>query len=201
MGDQASLRRALRGLTSAVTPSSLSVGTSSYLDLILRWAGCLGESPSECRVPPSDLFAATSSYARKPLTGAGARAIVAAVERRQAQSSLGSGAILLDSYGGAINRVAPDATAFVHRDALFSLQYLCYWGSASAAAPSIAWLNGARRAVRPFVSQFSYQNYIDPGLPDWPTAYYGTNLERLQDIKARRDPDDVFRFRQSIPLP
>ena len=201
MGDQPSLRRALRGLTSAVTPGSLIVGTASYLDLILRWAGCLGESPAACRVPPSDLFAATSSYARKPLTGAGARAIVSAVERRQAQSSLGSGAILLDSYGGAINRVAPDATAFVHRDALFSLQYLCYWGSAAAAAPSIAWLNGARRAVRPFVSRFSYQNYIDPNLPDWPTAYYGTNLERLQDIKARRDPDDVFRFRQSIPLP
>jgi FAD/FMN-containing dehydrogenase len=200
MGDQASLRRELRGLTGAVAPSSLSVGTSSYLNLMLRWAGCLGESPAECRRPPSQLFAATSSYALRPLTSAGARAVVSAVQRRQAQG-LGSGAILLDSYGGAINRVAPDATAFVHRDALFSLQYLCYWGSASAAAPSIAWLNGARRAVRPFVSRFSYQNYIDPSLPNWPTAYYGTNLERLQSIKSQVDPDDVFRFRQSIPLP
>jgi len=201
MGDQASLRRALRGLTTAVTPSSLSVGTASYLDLVLRWAGCLGESPAECRRPPSDLFAAASNYARQPLTSAGARAIVSAVQRRQAQSSSGSGAILLDSYGGAINRVAPDATAFVHRDSLFSLQFLAYWGSAAGEAQSVAWLRGARRAVRPFVSQFSYQNYIDPSLPNWPTAYYGANLERLQDIKARRDPDDVFRFRQSIPLP
>jgi Berberine and berberine like len=45
----------------------------------------------------------------------------------------------------------------------------------------------------------SYQNFADPELTDWPQAYYGANLARLQRVKAAVDPDDVFRFPQSIP--
>jgi hypothetical protein len=198
MGDQAGLRRALRPFTTATDPDRLTVGTSTYLDMMLRWAGCLGDSPAECRRRPSDLFAAASAYARRPLPAAGARAIVAAVRRRQAESAHGSGAILLDSYGGAINRIPADATAFVHRDARFSLQYLAYWSRPADAARGVAWVRSARRAVRPFVSGQAYQNYIDPTLEDWPAAYYGANLPRLRDAKRRYDPDRVFRFPQGI---
>ncbi|HTI32553.1 MAG TPA: FAD-binding oxidoreductase [Miltoncostaea sp.] len=198
MGDQAGLRRALRPFTTATDPTRLTVGTSTYLDMMLRWAGCLGDSPAECRRMPSDLFAAGSAYARAPLPAAGARAIVAAILRRQAESAHGSGAILLDSYGGAINRIPADATAFVHRDARFSLQYLAYWGRPADAARGVAWVRSARRAVRPFISGQAYQNYIDPTLENWPAAYYGANLPRLRDVKRRSDPDRVFRFPQGI---
>jgi hypothetical protein len=166
--------------------------------MMLRWAGCLGDSPAECRRPPSDLFAAGSGYARRPLTAAGARALVSAVLRRQADSARGAGAILLDSYGGAINRIPPDATAFVHRDALFSLQFLAYWNRPADAGQGVAWVRGTRSALRPHLSAQAYQNYIDPTLEDWAAAYYGRNLPRLRDVKARRDPDLLFRFPQGI---
>ena len=93
--------------------------------LMLRWAGCLGETVGQCHTPrppqrPVRRRSPTSSPGR---SRGGERTIITAIERRQA-TRRGSGALLLDSYGGAINRVPPSATAFVHRNQLFSIQYL-----------------------------------------------------------------------------
>jgi Berberine and berberine like len=134
----------------------------------------------------------------RPLSRAGIATLVSGIDRRQAQSSQGSGAIPLDSYGGAINRVAPDATAFVHRNALCSIQYASYWTRPSGATAGLSWIRGVYRRMRPFVSGFAHQNYIDPDLARWPHAYYGANLARLVDVKTTHDPNEVFRFRQGI---
>ena len=104
----------------------------------------------------------------------------------------------MDAYGGAINRVPKAATAFVHRDQLFSVQYV----AASSSAADAAWLRGFRTAMAAFVSGQAYQNYIDPELEHPNVAYYGANLARLRIVKRRYDQKNVFRFPRSVlPAP
>lgn len=196
-GSEAALRAAMAPIT-AVAGASLSTGSGTYLDLQRMWAGCAGETAAACRTIQPASFAARSAYVARPLAPAGAGAIVNAIEQRQT-AGLGSGAVLLDPYGGALNRVAPDATAFVHRDQLYSAQTLAYWGSDGEGAAANTWLDGLASDLRPHTSGQAYQNYIDPGLHGWEQAYYAANLPRLRAVKRTWDPDRVFRFRQGIP--
>ena len=197
-GEPAALERLLRPLT-RVAGAGLTTGSSSYFTMVLRWAGCLDGGLPACHRSTRSSFYAKSDYFERPLGPRGRARAIDWVERRQRTPSLGSGALLLDAYGGALNRPAADATAFVHRDMLFSLQYLAYFNGAAAGRASRRWINGAWDALRPHASGEAYQNYIDPDLEHWQRAYYGSNLERLRQIKKQLDPDFRFRFPQAIP--
>ena len=54
--------------------------------------------------------------------------------------------------------------------------------------------------MRSFASDEGYQNFSDEAETGYLRAYYGANLERLVEIKRKYDPDNLFRFAQSIPL-
>jgi len=60
------------------------------------------------------------------------------------------------------------------------------------------WLGEAWRVTRGFGSGGVYPNFPDPALENALTAYHGTNLPRLRQVKAAYDPDNVFRFPQSL---
>lgn len=172
--------------------SNFSLG---YFQLQMLLAGCahipyvgchtVGSSPGGTmpRLP----FRAASDYVGRPLSAAGRRAVVRAAQA----SGAAGGALLFDSYGGAINRVHPNATAFVHRDQLFCIQY--YVGTNDT-----GWVNQARGIMRPYVSGQAYQNYIDRDLTHWQQAYYGSNYGRLQQIRKTYDPHHFFNFPQAI---
>ncbi|MGH9297783.1 MAG: FAD-binding oxidoreductase [Acidimicrobiales bacterium] len=213
VGSESDLESELSGLLSEVPASPFDhfVGSAPYLDTMLIEAGCDGKSVAECHLPTANQsgtltrapFAAKSDIVTTLVPGAGVRAMLAAVQARQVSPTLSGGGIALDPAGGAINRVPADATAFVHRNALFTMQYSANWPTGAAGALVAAnrsWLQQAWSSMRAYVSGQAYQNYADPALQGWARAYYGTNLSRLVEVKRNYDPKNVFRFAQSVPL-
>ena len=153
--------------------------------------------PREDSYAKSDLFA-------EPLSSAAIEEGVAAVQARAADPALAAstGGLAFDAWGGQINRPAPSDTAFVHRQGRFLAQYVAEvrtGASEAVAAKNRSWLSDTYAALHPSANGFAYQNYIDPDLPDWLHAYYGSNLNRLRRAVATYDPNEVFRFPQSIP--
>ena len=210
-GAPATLKGILAPLLSAVgtTPTTNFVGAENYVQAMMIEAGCEGDSEAACHLQnqnPAGIlerssFNAKSAYVHQAIPSSGAAAIAAAaLSLSQSVPEVGGG-FAFDSYGGAINRVAAPATAFVHRDALACIQYSVSFSSTASSSvvnAGQAWLTSAQRTLAPYTAG-AYQNYIDPTLADWQQEYYGSNLPRLVKVKAAYDPDDVFHFAQSIP--
>ena len=185
LGSEARLRQLVRPLT-RVPGASLSTGTSGYLALQRRWAGCADGGLAACHAYERSAFAASSVYVARPLSAAGRRAFLDAAAQ--------GATLILDSYGGAISRVPPGATAFVHRNVRFSVQILSY-----AAIPvASSRVRRARQRIAPYGNGQAYQNYADPDLNGAQRAYYGANLDRLVAIKTEVDPANRFRPAQGI---
>jgi FAD/FMN-containing dehydrogenase len=188
LGSENGLKAVLASLRPPAT--RLVTGTASWLDLVRRWAGCLGHALPACSAPGHQAFVGGSDYLGRVPSPARLRAFREAIEAR----GKNPGALLIDAYGGAVGRVAPAATAFTHRNEIASIQYFATGDAASART----WVNSTRAALAPAVSGAAYVNYIDPDLQSWQQAYYGPNLARLQRVKRRYDPHNLFHFAQSI---
>jgi FAD/FMN-containing dehydrogenase len=149
---------------------------------------------------PRRLFA-KSEFFRRPLPN---EAIAALVDTfSQARASGESRELDFMPWGGAYNRVRPDATAFVHRAERFQIKHAAVVdppASTNAEAAAHRWVTRSWASVHPWGSGRVFQNFADPELEGWAEAYYGTNYDRLVRIKARYDPTNVFRFGQSLPV-
>jgi FAD/FMN-containing dehydrogenase len=192
-------------------PSSSSVNTESYGAAMMGEAGCSHLTVAQCHLPTQNRAGvlkregavAKSDFFASPIGSTAVADAIAAIEDRQGDPTLSTtGGVLFDAYGGAINRVAPGATAFVHRRERFVAQYfanLPTGASKGTVTANRTWLNGLYGTLHPDASGYAYQNYIDADLADWQQAYYGSNLARLELVKRTYDPDGLFRFAQGIP--
>jgi FAD/FMN-containing dehydrogenase len=104
------------------------------------------------------------------------------------------------ALGGALGRVAPDATAFGDRSAPFSLVLNTSWADPVHTEANIAWTRALWLAMQPFSPGSTYLNF--PGLGEEGDALveqaYGANYERLAAIKQKYDPDNLLRLNQNI---
>jgi FAD/FMN-containing dehydrogenase len=113
----------------------------------------------------------------------------------------GRAELLFFQTGGKINGPAADATAFAHRGSRWLLDVALFWSAADRAdlvTRNRDWQDRFYEAMRRFSTGGAYQNFADPSLRDWRTAYYGGNLSRLESIKQAADPDRLFNFAQAL---
>ena len=141
-----------------------------------------------------------SEYFRRPLPVEAVAALVGSLSEGRVAGQ--SRELDFTPWAGAYNRVSADASAFAHRDERFLLLHVAVVEPDATTAEREAargWLARSWASVHPWGSGRVYPNFPDPDLEDWAWAYHGTNLERLVRIKGRYDPDNFFRFGQSLP--
>jgi FAD binding domain/Berberine and berberine like len=126
------------------------------------------------------------------------------------------GMLGLATYGGRINSIPPDATASSQRSAILDIAVNAGWINQSEAEENLTWVRAFYRDVFADTGGVpapgdaydgAFINHPDVDLKDtalntsgvpWTTLYYKQNYTRLQRIKARWDPLNVFRHALSI---
>jgi FAD/FMN-containing dehydrogenase len=109
-------------------------------------------------------------------------------------------AMVFEPFQGAVSRVPIDATAVPHRTPGINLNIASVWMDAAATDENIAWTRSAYEALQPFMSGLRYVNYLgdDEAGQDPVRAAYGSNYDRLVELKRTYDPENLFHLNQNI---
>jgi FAD/FMN-containing dehydrogenase len=99
---------------------------------------------------------------------------------------------------GAIRDLADDATAYPDRDAGFAININAVSETPSEDAEAIAWAREVFAATEPFSTGGVYVNFVGNEGEERARAAYGASYRRLAGIKARWDPQNVFRANQNV---
>ncbi|MET9116709.1 FAD-binding protein [Streptomyces longwoodensis] len=172
-----------------------------------QWPGFTGPDPTI-------RFKGKSVYARRTYTDAQIAAAYRHLTRDDFHNP--SALLMIASYGGAVNRVAPDATAVPQRDSVLKYQVVSLWNDAADDEANIAWVRECYRdmfaatggvPVPNETNDGCFVNYadVDLGDPRWNTSgvpwhdlYYKGGYRRLQKVKATWDPTGFFHHAQSV---
>lgn len=107
----------------------------------------------------------------------------------------------VNTLGGAIaNPAFARVSAYPHRTRPFLAELQAYWDAPDQGDR----LQQACREVQQLLRQNGvaahYVNYPNIEFEDWQHAYYGESYLRLQTIKRKYDPENNFRYAQSVAL-
>jgi FAD/FMN-containing dehydrogenase len=106
--------------------------------------------------------------------------------------------VIIFPMGGAVGRVAKEATAFSYRDAGYDYVVYSIWADPSESERHIRWTREFGAAMQPF-STGVYVNELGNEGEDRVRAAYGNQTyQRLVALKNRYDPTNFFRLNQNI---
>jgi FAD/FMN-containing dehydrogenase len=108
--------------------------------------------------------------------------------------------MVLEHFHGKASRIPVSETACAMRLGGFNLVIASQWMDPADTARNTQWCRDTYRALEPYFGSARYTNYLaqdeiyDPASP----AAYGSNYPRLRELKAKFDPDNVFRTNINI---
>jgi FAD/FMN-containing dehydrogenase len=189
LGSKTKLASLLEPLTSVGTPTKVFIEKMSYPNVVEY---LLPDEPIPGRADQNFKF--SSSWATRLFPDEAIKIIRSFLEESTGTES----SFLFLNCGGAISNISPEATAFFWRSPKFYLEWNTTWTQDSEASRNLALVARTHQQLNPFV-EGAYVNSPDQNIINFGPAYYGTNFDRLQRIKAKYDPENVFHFPQSIP--
>ncbi|MFF4253981.1 FAD-binding oxidoreductase [Streptomyces sp. NPDC001663] len=209
IGTYGDLQNAIDRLVSKVgSPArSATLKRHTYEGAMEAYAGCSSfATDAQCHLPGStpgrnpqgalgrETYTARSDFFDRSISAAGIQTLLTRISSVPG----GAGSIALTALGGAVNRVSPTATAFVHRRSRMLAQYIASWRAGTTGTAPQSWLTKTHDAMRPYASGAAYQNYTDPTLTDWRKAYYGDAAAKLATVKKQYDPNRFFTYPQAL---
>lgn len=105
---------------------------------------------------------------------------------------------LLPLMGGAVSRVAEQATAFAGRNVAHAININAVWSEPDEDEAHMQWARAFFAATEPFSSGGVYVNFLGVEGEERVRAAYGANYDRLVQVKTRYDPTNLFRVNQNV---
>ncbi|MEI4828619.1 FAD-binding oxidoreductase [Bacillus sp. FJAT-53711] len=186
LGSVKRLRKLLQPLLQAGSPQEVFIEEIPWLEAVERIAVTQPVSPEP--------FKSVGPFIERLLPDEA----IDIIRRFISDPPTSSAVVFFHGLGGAVAKVPSKNTAYFYRKALSNMSIYSTWDTPDGAAAGIRWVEDFRKAMLPF-TRGVYVNTPDLSIEKWPEAYYGNNFKRLTQVKAKYDPENIFKFPQSIP--
>ncbi len=108
-------------------------------------------------------------------------------------------AVIFFQLGGALNQRTNDHSPVANRDARYVLNIAGSWEQPDADAANIAWVREAWEEMKEFSTGGTYVNFLtEDESPERIQTALASGLPRLAKVKAKWDPENVFRVNRNI---
>jgi FAD/FMN-containing dehydrogenase len=107
-------------------------------------------------------------------------------------------AVVVEFYGGAVGRVANDATAYPHRHLPWDILFIAQWTDSAEHALHRAWARAGEEALQPFSVNAHLASALDVESEEVINSAFGANLPRLAAVKEKYDPTNFFRVNYNV---